>query len=219
MNTEHLTWTAILASIETPEQLTAGQRAHLAQCDVCAQTRAEAQTLLRGLTEAREVLHEPSPEPALIEQTLDRLREAWTRGGGTNPGHDGQGLGERLRQGLEVVVANLVADSWQPQPGIRGADTASPRLLRFERDGYSITLSLLGDSSARRFSMMGQVVPPGGARMGAGAKALAAVGEKTITASLSPHGEFILKELTPDLTEIMIEISDKQIRLPIPPRG
>ena len=212
MKTDHLTWTTILASIETPERLTDRERAHLDGCDACTQTRDQARDLLRGLAEARAVLDEPALEPALIEQTLARLREAWSQAGET------VGWGERLRRGLEVAVANLVADSWQPQMGIRGADTASPRLLRFEKDGYSITLSILGGGSANRFSIMGQVVPPGGGRVGVGAKAVATLGEKTASATLSPHGEFILKELTSDLTEITIEIDDKQIRLPIPPR-
>ncbi len=228
MKTDHLTWTTILASIETPERLTGRERAHLDGCDACTQTRDQARDLLRGLAEARAVLHEPALEPALIEQTLARLREAWSQAGEAGvpagahdetgaPG-DTVGWGERLRRGLEVVVANLVADSWQPQMGIRGADTASPRLLRFESDSYSITLSILGGGSASRFSIMGQVVPPGGARVGVGARAVATLGEKTASAQLSPHGEFILKELTSDLTEITIEIDDKQIRLPIPPR-
>ncbi len=218
---EHLTWSAIVTAIETPAELAPEQRRHLDQCAHCDRALGQARELLLGLSSTRELLGESTVEETLVAETLERLREAWHRGTAADHANAGTAadLLDALRQSAEGLVAQLVADSWRPQPGLRGADTASPRLLRFEKDGYLITLSLIPAAGGDGLSIMGQVIPPGGARIAEDARAHATEGSTTRSATVTMHGEFILKELTRALTEITIEVSGKLIRLPIPPRG
>ncbi len=221
MNAKHLNWDRILDLIEQEDGPDPAIQTHLDNCPACASRMAEAMRCINSLASSRSLSRLCTVPDKLIEQTLARLF-ATDSSAAENAARDLSEAATRIvneaKRRLEVVVAQLVADSTETVLGVRGTEVATPRMLRYEAKGFAITLSLLEGAGAAPLEIMGQLVPTtAGGRIPDGATAEALVGDQTVEARLSPYGEFTLKQLTTGIREIKIAVGTQEICLPIPP--
>ena len=221
MNAKHLTWDRILDVIENEDGPDPAIQTHLDHCTDCASRMAEAMRCIDSLACTRSLSRLCTVPDKLIEQTLARLFATDSSAAENATGELSEAAARIINEAkrrLEVVVAQLVADSAQTVLGVRGTEVATPRMLRYEAKGFAITVSLIEGTGATPLEIMGQVVPTtAGGTIPDGATAAALVGDRTIEARLSHYGEFTLKQLTTGIGEIKIAVGTQEICLPIPP--
>jgi hypothetical protein len=110
--------------------------------------------------------------------------------------------------------AQLVGDSWRPAAHLRGAQVASPRMLRYEAGEYAVVLSLTG--AGQRIELAGQVSPRRSSTLPAVKRILADMGGETIDAEISALGEFRFTALTGEPRELIVLMEGTRIRLRLP---
>lgn len=219
MSENHASWEKILDAIESPETCDPAIRSHLQRCRRCARFADKARRILGLLADAR--LHQPPR--ALLEGTIARVQaELLEQAGAMEPERSGQrpqDTAPRPTGKIAEIWAALVADSLQPSPSLRGVAWASPRMLLYETDAFSVTVSVTSDQTGEYWNLLGQVAPKEGSSLPPGGRAVAGTGAEAVEAPLTQFGEFSLHRLTPAVEEVSILIGESCIRLRLPPRN
>jgi hypothetical protein len=206
MTSGHVEWSSLLDFIETGGAETVG--AHLSACGPCAARAARLRRFLDVLQAAS--TEEPSDE--LIERTWRMIADArdvnapdlgWTEVVAR--------LRERLAAGVRRVAASLVADSLVPSPGVRGATTATPRMLVYETDAYGISLALCQRPTT--YELRGQVVPRRGTELPRVRSASIQIDRWTRELILSEIGELRADDLPPGELRLALRLGNDEIAL------
>ncbi|MBD3237389.1 MAG: hypothetical protein GF330_11835 [Candidatus Eisenbacteria bacterium] len=195
----------------TPEELRA-IREHLETCPQCARLAQDARDLRERLAAHRA----ETPHAALREQVLRHILRQFAR-----PRRAAAAL-RRAAERWSEVWAHLVDDSLAPSAAFRASVVdAGPRILLYESDHHSITLSLQSQGEGDRFDLAGQVIPDHDTPLPSSAQAILHRGEALQEAPLSAHGEFAFRDLPATAsqpeTELDIVLEDLLIRLSLPP--
>jgi hypothetical protein len=189
---------------------------HLKGCTGCAERARQIRSLLATFHGARRMA-EPS-EPA-IRNVLEAIREAL--GESVDYAEDAAGPSSakalsRPMEKLREVWAVLVADSLVPNAAVRGTTDAVPKMLLYETDAFSITLSLKPGSSADAIDLSGQVAPRSTGSLPEGSRAVLRRGERAQEAQLSKFGEFEFLDQEEAVTDLSVVLGDTLVRLRLP---
>lgn len=216
MNARHVDWRQIVDALENKQSLGPEQAAHMRECSACAQRVTEAQALLSLLSEARL----PDAPPEMRARALASLHaalsgEAQARAGA--PERLATQLG-RVFGSLCEVWGVLTADSLRPDPALRGTVTAAPRMLRYETDDFAVTLGLSDEADASTRCLRGQVSPLRCGGVPSPGWVAASLATGSAEGPLSANGEFLLRGLRSEASDLSIAFGETVIRLKIPAR-
>ncbi len=240
MATDHPEWNDILAFVEAqrargeshgaqsgaPRWSAEDLRVHLESCSQCARLAHQAEALLERLARARS--HRPSPEQVaaateFVMAVFDQER-SWPLAGLLRSGWPASAL-----EALQGAWARLVEDSWTMSPALRASTVAAqPRMLLYETEAFTITVSLTPGPRDGTVGVRGQVTPRGASRRdaqqtapsGEQGRAMLRCGEQERVASLEAFGAFSFASLpSPPKDEpirLAIALADTLIRLTLP---
>ncbi len=202
-------WTGPTRVMDTAEasmeRVAAATTDHLAGCARCRAELAELVRFARGLVVAGDV----SPDVAAINRALSQLR-----GARSSSDRAAAGLGARIADGLREIVATLVADSLRPSAAVRGAVSASPRLLVYDTDAYAISVS--ADREADRCVLRGQVTPTAADELPPRRTVTvrASASSTPTEADLNEFGEFVFDALPWGEFELTFTLGSDRVHIP-----
>ncbi len=180
---------------------------HLAGCARCRERDREAGELLARLAHAR---LEDAPE-SLKRAALNRVRaEARTA---ALPTGAWAAIRARFAEGLSEVRAGLAADSLAAPGAVRGSTEASPRLLLYETDAYSISISLAAGEPTGTLDLQGQVAPRRADRLPGGGHVVLHRSGGLSEADLSEFGEFSFRGVPRGAVVLAVALGGELIRL------
>ncbi|MCA9754853.1 MAG: hypothetical protein KDA27_03555 [Candidatus Eisenbacteria bacterium] len=234
-NSEHLTWRQSLDLVEGRDDL--GTKAeHLEACESCRSMVDEARMLASTFRFAADL----QPSEALIAQVVGKLdhygpelvqeiawaREEAARLSGTSPSTARpESLGARLKSKVQDFLATtLVADSWATAAaGVRGASTASPRVLVYETTDYTVSISLHAGPDPERveLDLVCQIAPKQGSGLPAGLVAAVETADgETIETNVEPFGEFRFEKLASSPVRLELRTGEERVVVgPFPTHG
>jgi hypothetical protein len=216
VNARHVDWQQIVDALESHQDLDPALQAHVRECPACAQCVAEARELLSLLSEARL----PDAPRETIARALVRMNAAL--GGEAHAQSDAAGrLVARLRDifgALREVWGTLTADSLRPDPTLRGTVSAAPRMLRYETDDFAVTLGLSEDTDTLARILRGQVSPRRAGVLPSNGWVAASLASGSVEGPLDANGEFLLRGLRSEASDLSIAFGETVIRLEIPAR-
>ncbi|MCA9730045.1 MAG: hypothetical protein KC729_20345, partial [Candidatus Eisenbacteria bacterium] len=175
----HFDWQQVLDRVEGRIPYDAAFWTHLDSCSACAALRTDAEALVDSLL----VAGAPEPGAGLMARTWSAILQ-------DAAGRKVRSLVENVRAVAAEVWATLVADSLVPSAAVRGAATASPRLLVYETPEYSVSLSFLTGADRGRTDLVGTVVPKQAPELPAGGSVEVADRTDVEPAKVSEFGEF-----------------------------
>jgi len=234
---DHLTWRQILDLIEGRDS-SEPRAEHLRSCAPCGQLAKDARFLSETLHFARTTI--PGElEAAEVVSRLDHYGPElvseieWARAEADrlstsalpSPGSTGDSWAARVRSGIaRLLEAALVADSWMDQAvAVRGSSNASPRILVYETEDYTVSISLhLGaDPQQPEVDLIGQMAPRQGTALPAGIVAhLVTDDGASLDSSVEPYGEFRFETLRSQPASLAIDFGSDRIEIgPFPEVG
>lgn len=214
MNANHVDWRQVVDALESHQDLDPALQAHVRECPACAQRVTEARELLGLLSEGRL----PEAPPETRARAVARVRAALA-GEVQTQSDAAELLATQLRGifgALREVWGTLAADSLRPDPALRGTGTASPRMLRYETDDFAVTLGLSDDSDTLTRSLRGQVSPRRAGALPSNGWVAANLASGSVEGPLTSTGEFLLRGLRSEASDLSIAFGETVIRLEIP---
>jgi len=143
----------------------------------------------------------PEPEEALKRLTLNRLRSEFAER--ANEGSERNRLAE-VASAVRDVVATLVSgDGFAGAVGVRGGHTSAPRLMVWETEDHSFSVSF-EDQAGGRVRVRGQVAPRKSHELGSGTAVLVQ-GSDRIEAEITATGQFAFPEV-PRASALRLEV-------------
>jgi hypothetical protein len=216
MAEKHIEWEAVLDSLESGKPIAVGDRDHIDRCGACAQTVEDAREALKLFSESRQL----QPSAGSIQRTLALVRSVSSQAGESSQRtrllKALNELIERISQKLTQSWAELKTDSLQAGAAFRGMDLAAPRMLSYETDRYSITISLQRSDDSRIEKIAGQIAPIDQPNLPAGGVATLENGTILVDCPLSRFGEFEFEDPDGDMDELNILIEGSIIRINLP---
>ena len=192
--------------------------AHLSQCPHCAELVREAFGLIERLERAR--MHRPQARQiadtaAAVRAEFAQLAE-WPR-----ETLRARGWFANLRSGISEIWAELCDDSRELSPAMRAAVVdAQPRMLLYETDAFSITVSIAQELEEEAIQVRGQVIPLGTESIPDGSLALLRCGETQSEAPLADYGEFSFPTPCPippgETAQLAIALANRIVRIMLP---
>jgi len=192
---DHIALVSLFERARLNTELDGSAQAHLNSCHLC-RGRLDWMQVAAGLG-VRELSYDP-PQP-VMEAVLRLGRDS-----------------SRLKQLRNAVVALLTFDSFkQPTPaGIRSTE-ASSRQMKFEIHGVEIGV-LMRLSEDRKLSLAGQVLEKlsGPIQDPAARVDLVIEGDRIMTSSLSPWGEFVFPDVPKARYGLQVYFLDRMLQIP-----
>lgn len=130
-----------------------------------------------------------------------------------DPGEAVRRLWGGLARGWRLVTAMLVPEVLVPSPAVRGAATALPKLLVYETDSFSISLSFMGSPQSDRIKLVGQVVPKVASEIPAGGKVALWSDRETVFGDVNEYGEFTVESASRGELHMDILLGTESIQL------
>lgn len=162
-------------------------RRHLLGCPDCADRMAEWRAVAWSVA-----LASPEPEPGVVAEIW---REAQRR---TQPqpetevpfaaGRPARGLRSTFRR----LAATLRPVPLQPALAVRGPAVAAPRLLIFETEEHTISLSISLSPAPGGARIIGGIAPKAGCTLASGGRVALYAGGQALTGEISSYGAFTL---------------------------
>jgi len=139
---------------------------------------------------------------------------------GAGPGI-GQHVVDAARGAFQAVRATLLADSWTDMAGaVRGNSLAAPRVLVYETDAYTVSLSYQPGPDPKRteIDVLGQVTPRRGTSLPAESRAALRAGpHPEIVVPVDACGEFRFTALHKTPRRLLLTVGRDQIEMvPLP---
>jgi hypothetical protein len=188
-------------------------------CEHCSALLLRAEKLLQTFADARGLSHPPKHLLQRVLQAILSESDASAPAAGMDlPAETATGddWWQQVRAGLREVIAELIADSVEPSPVLRGVASAEPRMLLYETDAFSITLSLKPGQSPATRDWIGQVAPRGSHELPPEGQAILRREGRQKTVWLSAYGEFAFREEPEGVSELSIAVGEYLVHLPLP---
>jgi hypothetical protein len=187
------------------------ERTHLLTCTDCARRAVEFRETLWALELATD-----EPAPGLVTQVWLEARRCLDL-----DSHPEKGLARRLTGKLGGLVrelaASLTVESATPSLAVRGANRAAPRLMVFETEEYTVSVSVSGTAQPDRFCLVGHVTPKVSESLPGSGQATVFGGAEVIRVPLNELGEFEVDAAPRGDLHIDLELGGARIQLsPVP---
>jgi hypothetical protein len=212
MECKHPDWNEILAHLEGGEA-DSELASHLSTCNDCSRKAEELGDLLAAFVAARL----PAPPAALVEATLQRIREelaaAPAAGIADRLAEAIAGMTRALRRPLRECRATFVADSAKPSLQFRGGGGAAATRL-YETEGYELIIGV-SEAESGSAALRGQVIPKRGEALPGDGIALLGSTESVLESPVSELGEFRFDPAPVEFASLALMLGDELIRLDI----
>jgi hypothetical protein len=157
------------------------------------------------------------------ELTSEKAAAVWReiqRRAASAPAMGAAGTGDLVRRLQESViqvarelVASLVPDTLIPSGAVRSTATELPKVLVYETDDLSISISFAGHPGSERLRLIGQVAPKTEIELPAGGRIAVFSEREMFATNLDEFGEFIVQGVPPGNLHMDILLGSDAIQI------
>lgn len=106
-------------------------------------------------------------------------------------------LRDGVMSGMRELAATLVPDALVPSAAVRSAGAGRPRLLMYETEDHTISVSFSGRRGSERLKLIGQVAPKRDLEIAPGGKVAVFGASDAAFGEVNAYGEFVLEDVPP----------------------
>ena len=131
-----------------------------------------------------------SEKAAFVWREVQRRAPSSQALGATDAGDLLRRLRESVVQGARELAASLVPEALAPSGAVRSAATELPKVLVYETEDLTISISFAGNPASERLKLIGQVAPKAEVELAAGGQVAVFSEREMFAAELDHYGEF-----------------------------
>jgi len=172
----------------------------------------ETREMLRLLELAR-APEVTSEKAAAVWREIQRRTAAPPVTGAAGAGDFWRRFQEGVVQSAREVVASLVPETLMPSGAVRSAAIELPKVLVYQTDALSISISFAGRPGSDHLRLIGQVAPKVEAELPPGGQIAVFSERELFAADLDEFGEFVVEGVPPGILHMDILLGSDAIQI------